>query len=148
MDAIEQPVLEREIHISARPETIFSFFTDPEKLVRWKGIQAQLEARPGGIYRVDINGRDVARGEYVEIVPYTRIVFTWGWEGDASPLPPGTTTVEISLTPVESGTLVRLRHLGLPAEQRAVHAEGWDYFLPRLMQAVEGRQTSQDPSIM
>jgi uncharacterized protein YndB with AHSA1/START domain len=148
MDAIELPVLEREIHISARPETIFSFFTDPEKLIRWKGIQAQLDVRPGGIYRVDINGRDVARGEYVEIVPYTRIVFTWGWEGEGSPLPPGTTTVEISLIPGESGTLVRLRHLGLPSDQRKVHADGWDFYLSRLIQAVEGRQISQDSSIM
>ena len=147
MDAIDQTVLERVVYISARPETVFSFFIDPEKLIRWKGIQAQLDPRPGGIYKVDINGRDVARGEYVEIVPYSRIVFTWGWEGEGSPLPPGTTTVEISLTPDESGTLLRLRHLGLPSEQRKVHADGWDFYLSRLVQAAEGREVSQDSSI-
>ena len=85
----ESEPLEKEVRIAARPETIFSFLTDPEKMTRWKGKRAFLDPRPGGIYRVDINGRNIARGEYVEVVPYSRVVFTWGWEGDSSPLPPG-----------------------------------------------------------
>ena len=55
-------VLEREIRIEAQPETMFGFFTDPMQMVRWKGLNAYLDARPGGLYRVDINGHDVARG--------------------------------------------------------------------------------------
>ncbi len=132
-------VLEREVRIAARPETVFEFFTDPVKLIQWKGIKATLDPRPGGIYRVDINGRDVARGEYLEITPHSRVVFTWGWEGEGSPLPPGASTVEISLIAEGEGTVVRLRHLGLPDDQRAVHAEGWDHFLPRLIASAEGR---------
>jgi uncharacterized protein YndB with AHSA1/START domain len=127
--------LERQVRITARPEIVYSFFTDPEKLVRWKGIQAKLDPRPGGIFRVDINGQDVARGEYVELTPYTRIVFTWGWE--SGPLPPGASTVEISLTPDGPDTVVRLRHLGLPdAASYKAHGDGWDYFLPRLIEAI------------
>lgn len=74
--ALSTEVLEREVRIAARPETVFSFFTDPVKFIRWKGIKATLDPRPGGIYRVDINGRDVVRGEYVEITSYSRVVFT------------------------------------------------------------------------
>jgi uncharacterized protein YndB with AHSA1/START domain len=140
--------LEREIRIAARPETVFAFFTDPVKLIQWKGIKATLDPRPGGIYRVDINGRDVARGEYLEITPYSRVVFTWGWEGEGSPLPPGASTVEISLIAEGEGTVVRLRHLGLPDDQRAVHAEGWDHFLPRLIASAEGRDPGPDPPAM
>jgi uncharacterized protein YndB with AHSA1/START domain len=141
----ESGILEREIYIAARPETVFSFFIDPTKMIRWKGMRAELDPRPGGLYRVDINGRDVARGEYLEIVPYDRITFTWGWEGDNSPLPPGTSTVEISLTADGGGTRVRLRHLGLPNGQYGIHAEGWDHFLPRLTLAAEGRDPGPDP---
>ena len=141
-------VLEREIRIAARPETVFAFFTDPVKLIRWKGIKATLDPRPGGIYRVDINGRDVARGEYLEVTPYRRVVFTWGWEGEGSPLPPGASTVEISLIAEGEGTVVRLRHLGLPDAQRAAHAEGWDHFLPRLIASAEGRDPGPDPQAM
>jgi uncharacterized protein YndB with AHSA1/START domain len=145
MDATDQSVLERQIRISARPEIVFSFFTDPVKLIRWKGVRAELDPRPGGIYRVEINGRDIVLGKYVEIVPFTRIVFTWGWEGENSPLPPGSTTVEIDLIPDGEGTIVRLRHLGLPPELRDVHAQGWDHFLPRLGQAAAGQQPGADP---
>jgi len=145
MDATDQQVLERQIRISARPETVFSFFTDPAKLIRWKGVRAKLDPRPGGIYRVEINGRDVVLGKYVEIVPFTRVVFTWGWEGENSPLPPGSTTVEIDLIPDGEATIVRLRHSGLPSAQREVHAQGWDHFLPRLDLAAAGLEPGPDP---
>jgi len=77
-------------------------------------------------------------------VPFTRIVFTWGWEGDASPLPPGSTTVEVSFSADGEATVVRLRHLGLPADQREAHAKGWDHYLPRLAIAAEGRDAGPD----
>ena len=135
----------REVRIAARPETIFPFFTDQAKMVRWKGTMSTLDPRPGGVYRVDVTGRDVARGEYVEVVPNTRVVFTWGWEAEGSPVPPGSSTVEISLIPDGDGTIVRLRHLGLPTDQRDPHAEGWDHYLPRLTIAATGQDPGADP---
>jgi uncharacterized protein YndB with AHSA1/START domain len=137
-------VLERELYIAARPETIFAFFTDPAKMTEWKGNQAALDPRPGGIYRVDINGSDIARGEYVEVTPYSRVVFTWGWEGEGNIPQPGCSTVEISLIPEGDGTIVRLRHLGLSEEERASHGQGWDHFLPRLAAAAQGRAQQSD----
>ena len=137
--------VERKVRIAARPETIFPFFTDPAKMVRWKGVHATLDPRPGGIYRVDITGRDIARGEYLEVVPYSRVVFTWGWEAEGNPVPPGSSTVEITLIPDGDGTIVRLRHLGLTAEQGDSHAEGWEHYLPRLVIAAEGRDPGPDP---
>lgn len=141
----ESDAVEREVRIAARPETVFPFFTDPSKMILWKGISADLEPRPGGIYRVDMNGRDVARGEYVEVVPYSRVVFTWGWEAEGNPVPPGSSTVEVSLIPDGDGTIVRLRHLGLPVEQRKDHGEGWNHYMARLVIAAEGRDPGPDP---
>lgn len=46
-----------EVLVDAEPATIFEFFTDPEKMVRWKGTSAELEARPGGVYSVDVTGK-------------------------------------------------------------------------------------------
>jgi uncharacterized protein YndB with AHSA1/START domain len=131
-------ILERELRIAARPETVFAFFTDPAKMIRWMGEQATLDPRPGGICRIDINGY-VTRGEYVELVPHSRVVFTWGWEQAGSTPQPGESTVEISLIPDGEGTILRLRHLGLNAGERASHGQGWDLFLPRLAAAAEGR---------
>jgi uncharacterized protein YndB with AHSA1/START domain len=129
-------VLERELHIAARPETVFAFFTDPAKMIRWMGKDATLDARPGGICRININGY-IARGEYLEVLPHSRVVFTWGWEDEGSTPRPGESTVEISLSPNGAGTLLRLRHLGLNAEERTNHGLGWGQFLPELAAAAE-----------
>ena len=142
---MQNDIVEREIAIAARPETIFSFFTDPVKLMRWKGINVAIDPRPGGLFRTDINGRNVVRGEYIEVTPFTRLVFTWGWENDPV-VPPGSSTVEISLIPQGANTLLRLRHSGLPSDdQRKSHAEGWDHFLPRLTIVASGGDAGVDP---
>lgn len=142
--AQEAETVEVEVRIAARPETVFAFFTDPEKMIQWHGIEATLEPHPGGTYRVNINGRNVARGEYREVVPFSRVVFTWGWKGAESPLPPGSSTVEVSLVPDGSGTIVRVRHTGLPVDLQARHREGWEHFLVRLAGAAEGRPIGPD----
>ena len=107
----DSDAVELEVRIAARPETVFSFFTDPDKMVLWKGIKAKLDPRPGGVYRVDMNGHDVASGQYMGIVPHSRMVISWGWEGDGSPIPPGSSTVEITLTPDGDGTILRATRL-------------------------------------
>jgi uncharacterized protein YndB with AHSA1/START domain len=137
--------VEREVRINAKPETVFAFFTDPVKMIKWKGVDAALDARPGGIYRVNVTGAAVVTGEYVEVTPYTRIVFTWGWEGDGHPVPPGSTTVEVTLTPDGDGTVLRLRHSGLTGESMLQHTEGWEHYLPRLVIAAAGGDAGPDP---
>jgi uncharacterized protein YndB with AHSA1/START domain len=103
-------------------------------MVRWMGTTADLEPRPGGTFRVDYRGKDVASGTYLEVDPPRRVVFTWGWEMPDDPVPPGASTVEVTLSPTDDGggTLVRLVHRDLPAEAVDGHAEGWDFFLPTL----------------
>jgi len=97
------------------------------------GVEAQLDPRPGGKFRIDADGRNVATGEYKEVDPPNRLVMTWGWESDES-VPPGSTTVVITLTAEGSGTLLRLRHLGLPtADSREQHIGGWNLYTGRLI---------------
>jgi uncharacterized protein YndB with AHSA1/START domain len=76
--AVEPPT--KEIYIEAPLHVVFSFLIDPEKMVRWMGIEAEFDPKPGGINRLDPNGRDVIQGAYLEVVPDSRIVFTRGWE--------------------------------------------------------------------
>ena len=139
MKASEALIIEREIRIAARPETVFSFFTDPAKIIQWKGETADLTPEPGGVFRVEFDRENVARGEFVEVVPPQRLVFTWGWEDPSNPIRPGTSTVEVALIPDGDGTIVRLIHRDLPPQAVARHAEGWDLYLPRLA-AVAARQ--------
>ncbi|MBI4202212.1 MAG: SRPBCC domain-containing protein [Chloroflexi bacterium] len=114
-------------------------------MVLWMGTEAILDPRPGGSYRINVTGRDIAVGRYHEVVPNTRVVFTWGWEGEGSPVPPGSTTLEITLTPQGNGTLVRLRHLGLPEPAQEQHQAGWIHYLERLAAIASGGDPGPDP---
>jgi len=124
--------IEVEQRIAAPATTVFAYLTDPAKFVRWMGVEASLDPRPGGAFRLDVDGEHIARGRYEVIEPPNRLVLTWGWEGSPD-VPPGSTTVEITLTPEGRDTLLRLRHSGLPSdEQRASHLEGWGRYMKQL----------------
>lgn len=119
--------------IEAPPEIVFSYLTDSRRFVRWMGVGAELDPRPGGRYRIDADGQHVAIGEYREVEPPRRLVMSWGWEGHPT-VPPGSTTVEITLTPEKGATILRLRHLGLPDEgERRQHTAGWQMYTGQLV---------------
>jgi uncharacterized protein YndB with AHSA1/START domain len=147
----ERNVVERELKIEARPATVFGYLVDPDKVVKWMGRKVELDPRPGGIFRVEINEQAVARGEYVEIDPVHRVVFTRGWEGQEAGsgehgVPPGSSRVEVTLEPDGDGTVLRLRHLDLPEESLEIHGHGWDLYLGRLAEAAAGRDPGRDPN--
>jgi len=138
--------VEVETRIAASPEVVFDFFTDPDKMVQWMGRSAQLDPRPGGGLRCDINGRDVARGEYVALEPPRRAVFTWGWEGEDTLTPAGSSTVEVLLEPDGEGTRLRLIHSDLPSvEAGEKHRQGWEHYAERLATVAAGGDPGADP---
>ena len=139
-------VVEISVHIAALPETVFGYFTDPGRYVQWMGTDARLEPVPGGCYRVLMRNGVEASGEFVEVDPPRRLVFTWGWTHDPA-VPPGATRVIVTLEPENGGTRVVLRHHGLPDDgQRAHHRKGWELYLGRLGQRIRGSDPCPDPS--
>jgi uncharacterized protein YndB with AHSA1/START domain len=131
------------VHIEARPEEVFEYFTRPEAIVRWMGDYAVLDPRPDGEFTLDINGVPV-RGRYVELEPPRRVVISWGHAGSER-LPPGASTVEVTLTPDADGTTVEVVHRDLPEPDAAQHALGWEHFLERLVVAGGGGDPGPDP---
>ena len=136
--------LVREILIDATPETIWPFLVDPERHVEWMGTEATLDSRPGGAYRVNVQGRNPGVGEFVEVVANERVAFTFGWDVPDHPIPAGSTTIEISLHPEGEKTLVRLVHRGLPDDAVSDHTHGWDHYLGRLAIAATGGDAGVD----
>jgi uncharacterized protein YndB with AHSA1/START domain len=136
-------VLQREIHIEASPATVFAFLTEPEKMLTWMGIECVFEPRPGGAYRCNVTGESIAAGEVIEIVPHSRVVYSWGWEGGEE-LPPGASRVEITLEEAGGGTRLTLRHSGLSAHLAERHGEGWDHYYARLAIAAAGGDPGPD----
>jgi uncharacterized protein YndB with AHSA1/START domain len=136
--------LTREVMIGASPATIFPFLIDPKQHVRWMGTEAELDPRVGGTYSVLVGGRHPGVGEFVEVVPNERVVFTFGWDEPGHPIPAGSTQIEISLIPDGDKTLVRLVHSGLPDDAVSDHTVGWDNYLQRLATAVGGGDPGPD----
>lgn len=140
----EDLVVRREAHISAPPAAVFALLTDPEKILSWMGTEADLDPRPGGLYLLNVTGKKFARGSFREVVPVHRLAYSFGWDGDEE-VPPGSGLVEIDLTELPDGTLLRLTHSGLPnAEQCANHAKGWAHYLGRLTETAAGRDPGPD----
>jgi len=153
-------VTEHEVRIAARPEVVFGYFTDPAKLVEWMGVEAVLDPRPGGVFRLvfqpappvlemlgglEPGESNVVLGEFVEVVAHTRIAFTWGYEKRLFSLPPQSTAVEVSLEPDGEETILRLAHRRLPAEATDFHRGGWHHYLARLAVLAAGSDPGVDP---
>jgi uncharacterized protein YndB with AHSA1/START domain len=167
----ETSVVEHEIRVAARPETVFAYFTDPVKMVQWMGADATLDPRPGGVCRIafqpsrasaevtsaalgggpetaeriERNPAGVMLGEFVEVDPPRRIALTWGWEQELLATPPQSTSVEVSFIPDGEETIVRLAHRRLPAASVAFHRTGWQHYLARLATAAAGGDPGHDP---
>lgn len=139
MSTIATEPIVKEVHIDAQPETVFAFFTEADKLTRWIADEAATDPRPGGIYHQTHHFQGVdyrLRGEFLELEPPRRVVFTWGFENTELGVVPGGSTVEVTLTPADGGTHLRLVHSGLPEPALASHDTGWDEQLGNLARAL------------
>ena len=79
--------LRSEIEIAAPQATVFAFLTDPDKILRWMGTNAQIEPYPGGIYLLSMNDTHTARGQNTQMIPVHRLAYSFGWERSAKYTP-------------------------------------------------------------
>ncbi|MCU1356006.1 MAG: putative regulatory protein (ArsR-family) [Acidimicrobiales bacterium] len=134
---------DKSVFVPVPPDEAFALVTEPERLRRWQVVAARVDLRAGGDYRWTVVPGHTAGGQVTEVDPGRRVVLSWGWEGDDS-LPPGASTVTISLTPGDGGTFVRLVHEGLTEDQVVGHTEGWDHYLDRLVAAAADGDAGPD----
>ena len=129
--------LTREVLVKAEPSTIFALLIEPG-MQSWLGTDVEFDPRPGGLYKIKVGGDHPALGEFVEVTPNEKVVFTFGWNEPGHPIPAGSTKVAITLIPEGDETLVRLVHSGLPDDAISDHEEGWQHFLDRLATVAVG----------
>ena len=75
-------------------------------MVQWTGGITTLDSLAlWGSTRVAVAAGWTQRGQFVEVVPYERVVYTWGWEGAGVPIPACATRIASSI-PEGNGTLL------------------------------------------
>jgi Uncharacterized conserved protein len=134
--------LEIKRFINAPRDRVYAAWTDPAQLKQWWGPEGvrtrkfEADARLGGKYRWDLfnqEGEEISVfGEYLELTPGRRIVFTWKWDDDEA-WQHRTSLVTVELSNRDGGTELRFKHEQLPSEEsRDRHNEGWNSILDRL----------------
>ena len=129
--------LERQI--KAPVEKVYEAWLDPKTLIRFmsncQGIsltKAETDPRIGGRFLLVMNNgtRDIDHsGTYLELVPYSRIAFTW-----ESPFSMEGSRVTLDLAPKADGTLLTLTHVRFANESsRDGHRGGWTTILDGLV---------------
>jgi uncharacterized protein YndB with AHSA1/START domain len=140
--ASEKLSLEIKRLINAPRDQVYAAWTDPAQLRQWFGpekVQTRnliADARVGGKFRWDLTNSEGEKmtclGEYRELQPGKKIVFTWQWDDDED-WENHTSVVTVELSDRDNGTELRLIHEQLPNEaSRDGHTEGWNSALDKL----------------
>jgi uncharacterized protein YndB with AHSA1/START domain len=137
---------ERELVITrvfdAPRELVFRVWTEPKHVMSWWGPKGftmtswTMDLRPGGTWRGCIRspeGLDYwAEGEYREIVPPERLVFTFAWD-DEHNQPTTQTLVTIGFADYGGKTKFTFQQTPFErVEDRDGHVEGWSQSFDRL----------------
>ncbi len=120
---------------------VFAAWTRPELLVQWWGphhtrcIEAEAELRIGGRFRTVIEepgvGQHEVSGQYLEIVPESRLVFSWAWAG--TPDRVSRVTVNFRVVSDRETEVTLLHDRFADAEAATRHSRGWRESLERLV---------------
>lgn len=127
--------------IKASPARVFEAWTTPEQMRQWscpEGLNladVQIDLRVGGPFLLDMEdpegGHHTAFGEYREIDPPHRLVYTWDWKQEGDRM--GETLITVEFQASGEHTEVVMTHEKMPTiEMRDSHNEGWTSCLNRL----------------
>ncbi|ALR11553.1 polyketide cyclase [Mycobacteroides saopaulense] len=138
--------IERELHVDATPEVVFSVISRPEHMRQWWPDEAEFAPTPGTRGEISFHGEEpdqihVFGLTLVDVDPPRRFSFRWCYPEGHTANPENSLLVTFDLTPSGTGTRVRMTEVGFRdqgrtesevAEQYEAHEEGWAQHLPRL----------------
>jgi uncharacterized protein YndB with AHSA1/START domain len=138
---LTKPSLTLKRRLKATPAQVYAAWADPKKIVHWFGpkecssdsVVAEMDVRPGGRYRISFRTEDgeyhEVRGTYREVVPDSRLKFTWAWHTT----PERESLVTVTVTKDGDGAILTLHHEQFFDEKaRDGHERGWTGTLDKL----------------
>ncbi len=135
--------------LPASREDVYAACTEPERLAEWWGPSGftapdvELDVRPGGRYRIAMRPPEgelfQLSGEFREVDPSRRLVYTFVWE----PPDPDDRETLVTLTLAEADgatTLVMEQGVFATEARYELHRAGWSEALERLEQVLATRR--------
>jgi uncharacterized protein YndB with AHSA1/START domain len=124
--------------LEATPQDVFEAWTDPRLLQQWlcpgPGVVGEVSCDPvvGGTYRLVMvfdHGAYEVTGEYLEVDPPHRLVFTWLTDRTAG----HHTQVTVTIRPDGHRSELTITHERLPSDQyRGSASQAWANVVDRL----------------
>lgn len=117
-------------------ELVYAAWTDPDQLAAWSGpdsfaiVHIEGEVRPGGRWRMGMRSAEYGEycnhGEWREVVPPERLVFTTAWE-EPDGTPEHEMLVTVTFTDLGDGRTEMTFHQAAFMHERSrdSHREGW-----------------------
>jgi uncharacterized protein YndB with AHSA1/START domain len=132
--------LKFKLQIDAPPGEVYSTFTNGAAFCEWLSDVAQVDARLGGHLYLWWESGYFVNGEYLEVVPDEKVVFSWHGAGE-----PGVTQVKVNFKSVSNGTLIVLFHQGIGLDDswkkaRREFKQSWKRALENLKSVLENGQ--------
>ncbi|MEU0254581.1 SRPBCC domain-containing protein [Streptomyces sp. NPDC006184] len=138
--------ISREISIEATPEVVYDVISRPEHLREWCPDEAELAtSTPGSTGTVRFGHGPQAEVEVLTVVeadPPRRVAFRWVADDGETAGPGNSLLVTFELVPAGNGALLRFTETGFRErgwqaatleEAYQDHVQGWEHFLPRLV---------------
>lgn len=130
------PVLVIERVFNADPKRVYEAWTKAESLQAWMGPtgfvcdQCDTDARVGGRYSMRLVGPSdsahTAVGEYLDLVPSERLVFTFSWlQEDGAPGQRMQITIDLEELEVGKTKMRFFQENFIDREARDEHEDGW-----------------------
>jgi uncharacterized protein YndB with AHSA1/START domain len=134
-------------NFDASPATVYQAWTSPEAMRQWLRPTpdfshniCEIDLCVGGKYRIGFQSpegqRDTVAGEFQEIEPNERLVYTWIWE-QPHDYAGVETQVTVEFNSQDNGTELVLTHRRFAVtEMRDHHSMGWSGALDQLVEFV------------
>jgi len=139
--------------INASRQRVFAAWTQPEHLKNWWRANsnwtteiADVDLQVGGKYRLGMRdpeqaGPFVCGGEFIEITPPEKLVYTWSWE--SSEMDVGETLVTVEFIDKGKATELVLTHQRFPNPEAASrHNQGWSGCINNFVALLESTDVS------
>jgi uncharacterized protein YndB with AHSA1/START domain len=154
---MEYGSIERELYIDASPEVVFDVLSRPEHIRDWWSAETEFEPVAGAESEFTWTDSDTGRTQsaqftVVDIDPPDKFSFWWTHEAGVDPELGNSMLVTFELVATGDGTTVRFRESGFRERgwEAAVletqyndHRQGWDFYLPRLVELANRQAARQ-----